>query len=668
MFQRVFSSRTVPLVLAGLVLLSYGLYIGWFGFYGDDWIYIYNYHVLGAGGFGDFVAADRPFSAWIYALTTPVFGESALPYHVLLLVLRWLSAVLVWWVLRLLWPGANRQAGWVALLFAVYPGFLQQPIAVQFILHFSVLDLFLFSLAAMLLAVHHPRWRWLWMALGLVSSLAIFSLEYFAGLELIRPVLLWLILGRQLLPARQRMRQTLTIWLPYLLVFVAFGFWRVFIFKFPTYQPALVEGLSEAPQAVIIQLLKRLALDIRTVTYGAWRQVVSLPEGWQNLLFYGLLVGLTFALLLFYLYRSRPEEAPFIAGSSSNLWGQWAVQALLLSLFMLLVAGLPFWVTFIRVELAFPWDRSTLPFMLGVCLLVVSLLELVIQPRFQRLILAGLVALSVGFHYKNALVYREEWQNLETYFTQLIWRAPALKQGTILVSDDIPLWRYSDNDLTPLVNWIYAPEYRSPQNLYKYFDLSTRVEDVLPGYEEGLPVRHSYRNHRFESTTSQVLSVYYKLSQCLWVLSPSDKEFPGLPASIAKTLSISHLDQIEDTDEPAKLPAVFGKEPSRDWCYYFEKADLARQKGDWQTAVALGEEAERQNLRANVSLEYLPFVESYAHIRDWQKARQYSGLVSEDAQNQPMLCAMWHRVSESMKLNTEEQKRLNEILEESGCR
>ncbi len=129
MSQRVFSSRTVPLTLAGLVLLSYGLHIGWFGFYGDDWIYIYNYHVLGAGGFWEFVAVDRPFSAWVYVLTSSVFGESALPYHVFLLVLRWLGAVLVWWVLRLIWHGATQQASWVAMLFAVYPGFLQQPIA-----------------------------------------------------------------------------------------------------------------------------------------------------------------------------------------------------------------------------------------------------------------------------------------------------------------------------------------------------------------------------------------------------------------------------------------------------------------------------------------------------------------------------------------------------------
>ncbi len=101
---------------------------------------------VGAGSFVEFVAVDRPFSAWIYVLTTPIFGENAWPYHLLLLGLRWMSAFLLWKILRIIWPQNGRQTGWVALLFAIYPGFQQQPIAVQFILHFATLDLTLFSI------------------------------------------------------------------------------------------------------------------------------------------------------------------------------------------------------------------------------------------------------------------------------------------------------------------------------------------------------------------------------------------------------------------------------------------------------------------------------------------------------------------------------------------
>ena len=81
--------RSFPIALAAAVILGFGVFIPWFGFYGDDWLYIYTYHVLGPGSFQAFVAADRPFSGWVYTLVTPILGENPLGYHLLLLVLRW---------------------------------------------------------------------------------------------------------------------------------------------------------------------------------------------------------------------------------------------------------------------------------------------------------------------------------------------------------------------------------------------------------------------------------------------------------------------------------------------------------------------------------------------------------------------------------------------------
>ncbi len=94
----------VPLALFVVVVLGYGIYIPWFGLYGDDWIYLWAYHLQGPLFFIDFVAIDRPFSAWIYILTSALFGENVWAYHALLMLLRWLSAVLLWWVFRLVWP------------------------------------------------------------------------------------------------------------------------------------------------------------------------------------------------------------------------------------------------------------------------------------------------------------------------------------------------------------------------------------------------------------------------------------------------------------------------------------------------------------------------------------------------------------------------------------
>ncbi|MCE1254480.1 MAG: hypothetical protein LWX83_13140, partial [Anaerolineae bacterium] len=114
------------LTLVGVILLSFGIYLPWYGIYGDDWQYLYLYHLLGVGGYGPFVMADRPFSAWVYWLYTPIVGEFHFGYHLIMLGLRLGAALMFWWVLRLIWKKQPWQVLWVTLLIAIYPSFKQQ--------------------------------------------------------------------------------------------------------------------------------------------------------------------------------------------------------------------------------------------------------------------------------------------------------------------------------------------------------------------------------------------------------------------------------------------------------------------------------------------------------------------------------------------------------------
>ncbi|HEY3477200.1 MAG TPA: hypothetical protein VGK56_21470, partial [Anaerolineales bacterium] len=65
-----------------------------------------------------------------------------------------------------------------------------------------------------------------------------------------------------------------------------------------------------------------------------------------------------------------------------------------------------------------------------------------------------------------------------------------------------------------------------------------------------------------------------------------------------------------DHDPPS---VVFGPEPPHEWCYYYEKADLARQRGDWEEVVRLGDEAIQAKLAPQDDIEWMPFLQAYAH-------------------------------------------------------
>ena len=68
------------------------------------------------------------------------------------------------------------------------------------------------------------------------------------------------------------------------------------------------------------------------------------------------------------------------------------------------------------------------------------------------------------------------------------------------------------------------------------------------------------------------------------------------------------------TDVGFQTPSqiVFGSEPKRGWCYYYEKAAYARQVGDWKTVTAIGDEAAKLGLSPSDAIEWMPFLQAYA--------------------------------------------------------
>ncbi len=197
------SSRwLIPLVLLLLCILSYSLFASSLGFNWDDWLQLLVQHNLGGGrAYWAYFAYDRPTSAWTHILLMPILGENPVRWQIFTMLMRWLTAVNMWWMFSTLWPKYKRQAAMTAMLFAVYPTFTQQPISLAYHQHMLQYALFAFSLAAMVKAARSPKRFWLFTALALLAeTMQLTITEFYCGVELIRPVLLWIITQRSASP------------------------------------------------------------------------------------------------------------------------------------------------------------------------------------------------------------------------------------------------------------------------------------------------------------------------------------------------------------------------------------------------------------------------------------------------------------------------------------
>jgi hypothetical protein len=678
-------SRFAPALLLALVaILAYALLLTQMGFYWDDLPMSWIRYELGPEAMTRYFSNNRPVWGWLYQITTRLFPQVPIYWQLFALFWRWTGAVLVWAIVRNLWPKQTTFAVGVSLLFLIYPGFNAQWAAYLYSHFFIVLSFFLFSQLCMLWSIGRPSWQ-LTTAGMVFSALNLWMMEYFYVLELARGAILWTALRNEPhdQPKRnkrtQRDRQTghqqriqhlkrfFLLWAPYLGVFAAAVLSRLFIFNNQVYGLGLLPRLKTDFLATLIALVQNALISFWTVSVAAWGQAFQLPDpamhGPRTMLVYAGVIGVTVAALLIFLWKNA--DGPEGRFEGRNAW--WAVG---LGLIMLPFASAPFWLIDLPVTLGFPANRFTLPSMLGVSLIAGGLVYRIPAARARNILLALLVGLGAGRQFLWASDFSRDWAVQRNLFWQMAWRIPALQPDTIILMNE-HLKFYADNSLGPVVNWIYASENRSSRIDYVLLYPTNRLGKSLPALEPDLPIRYDFLAGVFEGNTSQVVSIYFSPPACLHVLDPELDpanrfiQGDGLMREAARLSSTEHI----LAEQTVRMPDIYGPEPAHGWCYFFEKADLARQLGDWEQVTELGEQAFALADHPNDPTERFVFIEGYAHMHDWAAALKYSSEAHRVSPSfvDPLLCGLWSRIETETAPGPEKDAALVEVRTKYSC-
>lgn len=633
----------VPLILLAISIVSYGLLAHALGYYWDGWPMAWIAETYGNSGLTSFFATNRPVWGWLFQLTTPLIGHNPLAWQIFGIFARWLAAIALWGTLRRLWPGIGSPLVWVAILFIVYPGFSQSSIAILYGHNFLVLALTLFSIALHLRAIQgHPRPALLTGLSLAIAAYAVFANEYFFGLELLRPLLLFMAFPPS--KTRARLIRVAKFWWPFAALLAIYSYWRIFILGFHLYDPAAV-FTSAPPAATLTNFLANALQDVLTSGFSAWGLPVQklIAADWASRLTWLQSFLIPFSGLgLFFAVRSNlPPDRQF------------ARTAILLGLAALLLGGLPVWAAGQPIRFEFPLDRLTLPFIIGSALLLVGLAELLIQPALIRTsLLATVAALAISSQFANAAEYRQDWKYQNSFFWQLAWRAPAIQPGTIVLLHELDNLHLTDNSLVGPLNWLYAPGLAANELTYyaAYLPLRSQPGSFLENLRPAQSFTNDFLVAPFHGSTNQVLVLLYQPPGCLRILDPVyDLGYPQLPQDLAHALELANPAQLVLPAETptAQAASLFGPSPStQSWCFYFQQADLARQVGDWEAVAALGDIAFGLTDSPNHATERLPFIEAYAMTHREDLARQLTEETLQiNPQTSPMLCRLWQRVA-----------------------
>ena len=632
---RQFLRSAVPVIfLIGIAAICYMSLAHLFGFYNDDWYLIYSGTSQGAQKFHDIFAIDRPLRGYFVGLMFNLFGVNPWLYSLGAFIMRCIGAIGFLWILRMVWPGEKQATFAAALLFVVYPGFLDQPNAMDFQSHQWSFTMAILSIGCTLqMARSQKYWaKVFWIILSVATQIIYLALmEYYIGLEGLRFLLFaFLIMKQNPGEPKKWVRNTILGLLPTTLVLIGFMYWRTQIFQAERLDINLMlSNVEESPALRLVWMAVYMFKDMLNAIIYAWTEPVYHYAFAMRLklllLEFGLaLVAGCMAWFALSFYKNNTSNA--VQNTDTKRTSQ---EMVIIGLLAVMIALVPIHLGNRQIIFS-SFSRFSLPASAGAVLVLVGAWLALGKKSATKWIIVVLVTLATLSHIGNSLAYAENWKIVRNFWWQVSWRIPQMKEGTVLMADyagnDIP----EDYAVWGPANLIYFPKLDPKSTTNLKVTASTLDTSGVAAALSQATLSNDRRSIISESNFANllVLSMPNEFS-CVHVLDGKNLELSDSSRSeIIAVAPYSQINQIVLADEMITPPvSIFGAKPSESWCYFYQKADLARQRGDWQEIVRLGNIVIERDLRPYDWIEWMPFIEGYAYDLQEEKVHVLSLII-----------------------------------------
>ncbi|MCE7860346.1 MAG: hypothetical protein DYG86_11240, partial [Chloroflexi bacterium CFX2] len=216
-------------------------------------------------------------------------------------------------------------------------------------------------------------------------------------------------------------------------------------------------------------------------------------------------------------------------------------------------------------------------------------------------------------------------------------------------------------------NFIYYPEKQSGDPLLiklpaAVLDGNTVTQITTNGGVE-TPLR---RGNYLERDFGNVLVIAQSSpNSCVRFINGASPELNSFDdGRIVMVAPFSRLESVlTDGDVPDVPQDIFGSEPERGWCYHYQQADLARQRGDWATVTNLLDEALNKGYYPNDPLEWIPFMQAYAVQGNVDEINKMTKLVILDKYLRLQVCNNMKHLAGNETLSDE----VNELITKKFC-
>ena len=644
------------LVISALVYLPN---IGKLTYFKDDWYYIYDGIRAGAKVFHEMFRIDRPARGYFFELYFSVFGPNPLPYHISAFLWRGLSAIGALWVFNILWPKERKFAFLGALLFAIYPGYFWWISAIEYQPMIASLALQVFSIALTLKAIQSQNRiaKITYLASAILTGWVYIALvDYAIGMEVFRFLCVYLLVNRDgRIGVWKRLFIAVKAWAWSSLIPLGFLFWRIFLFTNVRKATDIGGQLSVFlgnPVSTTIDWFFQLYNSLLNLSVLAWiDQFPAFLQGrrLRDIAFGLLFAGVAVLLVVFAERRIKPSGESKDGNSDQD---QVRKEALLLGGVGMIFGVLPVIMANRYVNIT-GFSHYGLPVSLAAAVFLIGFLNTLSLRRTRVFALYAVIAAASLAHYGISINAVTEEVALQKFWWQVSWRIPMLQPGTTLVIQ-YPLSGMGDDGygVMEAANVIYFPKPTGQIPVHYPVAGLTLNSEMLSDILNGEQYKQTqYRSHTIDFDYGNLLIISQPtLTSCVHVIDGNQPLISTYdPVNVTLAAPSSKIKNVIADASPVLPPEyIFGREPEHSWCYYFQKADLASQLGNWDDAVALGEEAIRLELSPEDRSEWLPFLKAYAITGNAGRLTQMAKRVIGDRPLRQQACDMLTDIQEPL--------------------
>lgn len=635
-------------------MLTHGLFIPWLGLYGDDWSLLWLSYKAGSTAL--FFPTNRFLLPNIYSLFSYFLNPVIREWHILFFIIRFLSVINLWILIKTLWPEKKQMWVWVPLLFALYPGSLitYQPITFWTVyLQFS----FLFaSFWLMLAAANNNNKRWVFISLSVFFAILNLVLsEYLYLLELLRiPIVITYFTNRKF-DLKETFRKVVKISIPFLFIFTALSISRLIFHKSASgYYNVDLGNCFTDPFHAIQHFSSKIVVDGIKSGLLAWFKPffdseLFIYSGLRSILLFSFIACCTTIIILLFTTIS------FESDEEKNV----SLNAVFLGVIGLILAGAPFWIADLAIDIGTAnYSRFSIPAAFGSAFLIYGIVTLLIRKRqFTNILLNVFCGSAVMMHLLSGNFFRNEWELQNRFFWELAWRIPAIDPGTTFLSNELHFWTIGENSISAVINWVYMENSIPIDHIdyYFYYD-EGRFVNQFP-QEKDISFERSHMAGIFSGNSSQLITFWYQPPACLHIVNEKwDKYNPDIPSHLRKIADNYPNEFIRSQGNSEKNlteSPIFTDENPNHFCYFYQKASLAAENKNWDEVIDLWNTSLRENQKPSYALERLPFIQGLAHKHQYEDSFALSlEIIDSSKKFQHLLCEFWEELREDDSLDT----------------